>query len=443
MIGIQNLHGGFFMAEAKIKKNRYAWVIMIVCCFTSLCGVGLISNTYGVFLPSIVKDLKFGAGQVSLIMTIASWTTIFFYSLGAKVLEKFNVRWITTLAGVIIAACLFSYSQATQIWHFYLTAVVCGAMGAFAGLNLVPLLINRWFVKYKNLAVGIAMMFTGIGGAFFNPLFASISSTSGWRSGYMVAAAISLLFPLSAAIFVRPKPSDLGLQPLGFEDSEEMKSIADQVEIKEYPGIPAKIAFKTLPLYLVFIFVITNAFGTGFNQHWVNYGVTSGFDLVSASTLATVAMLSSAILKIVVGWVNDKFGVLRSGVIFTLFGIVAMIILLANNGKSFAAIQVAAIFYGGTITMTTLMPPMTVREIFGMKDYSTIYPVAFMAMSFGTGLTYGMHGFFIQLTGSYNGSFVFNLVCYVLSFFTIIIAFKLAKPLKEKYWQDVHQAIEA
>jgi hypothetical protein len=71
------------MAEAKVKKNRYAWVIMIVCCFASICGVGLISNTYGVFLPSIVKDLKFGAGQVSLIMTIASWITVCFYSLGA------------------------------------------------------------------------------------------------------------------------------------------------------------------------------------------------------------------------------------------------------------------------------------------------------------------------------------------------------------------------
>ena len=429
------------MAEVNAKKNWYAWVIMIVCCFASICGVGLITNTYGVFLPSIIKELKFGAGQLALLMTIQSWTTIFFYSVGAKIMDKFNIRWLSTIAGLVISGLLFCYSQATQLWHFYVIACGIGLMFAFAGLNIIPLLINRWFVKHRNLAVGIAMMFTGIAGAFFNPLFASISKTSGWRQGYITAALIALSFPIMAAIFVRARPSDLGLKPLGIEDSEEMKSIADQVEIKEYPGIPAKVAFKTLPLYLVLIFVVTNAFGTGFNQHWVNYGVTSGFDLVKASTLATVAMLSSAFLKIVIGWVNDKFGVLKSSVIFTLVGIVSTLILMINNGRSFEAIQIAAIFYGGTITMTTLMPPMTVREIFGMKDYSIVYPVAFMSMSFGVGLTYGMHGFFIQLTGSYNGSFIFNLVCYILSLIAVILAYRFAKPLKEKYWQEVAQAI--
>jgi MFS family permease len=90
-------------------------------------------------------------------------------------MEKYNVRYVSTIAGVLISAGLVSYANATQIWHFYVTAAVVGAMGAFAALNVVPLLINKWFVKHRNLAVGIAYMFTGIAGAIFNPLFASIS----------------------------------------------------------------------------------------------------------------------------------------------------------------------------------------------------------------------------------------------------------------------------
>jgi MFS family permease len=233
----------------------------------------------------------------------------------------------------------------------------------------------------------------------------------------------------------------MGLQPLGLAESEEMKDIADQVEIKEFPGVPVKYAFKTIVFWMILIVVITNSFATGFNQHWVNLGVTSGFDLVKAATLATIAMLSSAILKIVSGWAFDKFGVMKSAVILTLCGIVAMILLMVNTGNSFAIIQVACIFFGGAVTITTSMPPMAIREMFGMRDYASIYPVAFMGMSFGTGLTYGLHGFFIQLTGSYFGSFVFNLICYIVGLLAMFIVLKFAKPMREKYWREVGQAL--
>jgi uncharacterized membrane protein len=76
-----------------------------------------------------------------------------------------------------------------------------------------------------------------------------------------------------------------------------------------------------------------------------------------------------------------------------------------------------------------------------MRDYPLIFPVAFMVMSFGTGFAYALHGFFIQLSGSYYGSFVFNTVCYVVGLIAIIIAYIFVKPLKEKYWQDVAKSV--
>jgi hypothetical protein len=54
----------------------------------------------------------------------------------------------------------------------------------------------------------------------------------------------------------------MGLKPYGIEESEEMKDIADQIEIKEYPGVPAKYAFKTVAFWMIVIFIITNSFST-------------------------------------------------------------------------------------------------------------------------------------------------------------------------------------
>lgn len=424
-----------------VKKNRYAWVILFVCVMAAVCGGGLVTNTYGAFLPSIVADLGFGAAQVSAIMTVSSWTTIFFYFIAAKIMDRFNLRLITTIAGVAIAAMLFGYSKSTQIWHFYLCAFGVGSFGAFLSFNVIPLLINNWFVKYKNFAVGFALMFTGIAGAFFNPFLASLSAQYGWRRGYEIAALIALLYPIVSAIFSRTRPSDMGLRPLGIDDDEEMKNVTKDVEIKEFPGVPSKYAFKTAPLYLVIIFVVTNSFGSGFNQHWVNLGVSYGHDLVKSATLATVALLAVAVFKVIIGWVNDKIGLLKSTVITTCMGIVAMIILMINDGKSFGAIQISCILAAAAIALTSLQPPMLVRDIFGMRNYSTLYPIAFMAMSFGAGLTYTLHGMFIEFAGSYMGSFIFNLVAYVIGLVVILVTYKMVPKYKEKYWRDVGEAL--
>ena len=424
------------------KKNRYCWMIFIICCFAGLCGVGLISNTYGLFMGPIAADLGFKTSETSLIMTIASWITVAFYWLGGKAFAKFGARWVASIAGFVISGCMFLYSNATELWHFYVTAALCGAMGAFAALNVVPILINNWFIKHRALLMGTAYMMTGVGGAIYNPLFATIVTNSGWRAGYQTAGIIALVFPILAIIFMRMKPSEMGLKPYGIEDSEEMKDVKDQVEIKEFPGVPQKYALRTAPLYLIMIFILFNGFCTGFNQHWVNTGVTYGFSLVDASFLATAAMLSSAVFKVIGGFLNDKIGPKLTAIIFSAVGAIAMILMMIQHTHpSLGVIAACSILYGTTVSLTTMQAPVSIRELFGMRDYGTLYPIAFMAMSAGTGLTYSLNAVFLEMVGSYMGSYIFNTVCNILALIMVWVAFTVGKKVKAKYWREVGEAI--
>lgn len=432
------------MAEQQpVKKNRYCWVIFIVCCFAGLCGVGLISNTYGLFMGPIAVDLGFQTSQVSLIMTIASWITVAFYFLGGKAFAKWGPRAVSTVSGFIIAACMLLYASGTQIWHFYLTAALCGAMGAFAALNVVPILINNWFIKHRALVTGIAYMMTGIGGALYNPLFASIIVAHDWRYGYRVAFVIALIYPVLALILLRNKPAEMGLKPYGIEESEEMKDIKDQVEIKEFPGIPKKYAYKSAALWLALITIMFNGFCTGFNQHWVNAGVTYGFDLVSASFLATAAMLASAAFKIIGGALNDsKLGPRNTFVLFSIIGTISMIIMMIQHTHpSLGVIALCAVIYGTTVSLTTMQGPVICREIFGMRDYGLLYPIVFMGMSLGTGLTYSLNAFMLEAVGSYMGSYIFNAACNVIALIFVCITFAAGKKARAKYWREVGEAI--
>lgn len=423
------------------RKNRHCWLILISCCVASLCGIGLVSNTYGVFLPFIVADTGHPTSAVSVIMSVSAWTTVAFYWIGAKVMSKYNTKIVTTIAGILISLALVLYSNCRELWHFYLTAVLMGSMLAFAALNIIPLLINNWFIKHRNLMMGISYIFTSVAGAIFNPLFASLCTTEGWRFTYRIAALIALLYPIVAILFIRKNPAEMGLKPYGIEESAEMRDVKDQIEIKEFPGIPAKYAVRSAPFYLMLVFVITNSFCTGFNQHWVNLGVTSGFDAVLAATLTTVAMVSSSIFKVVAGWINDRFGINKSCIILSFIALVSMIILVIFGSSSYGIVALSCILFGAGICMTQLMPPQLVREVYGMRSYSTLYPIMFMAMSVGTGFTYTLHGIFITAAGSYFGSFVFNLICYAVSIIAVFIAFKAAKITRAKYWREVGESL--
>ncbi|MBQ4248887.1 MAG: MFS transporter [Clostridia bacterium] len=431
--------------EQPVKKNRYCWVIFIIACLAGLCGVGLITNTYGMFMGPIAEDLGVAKSSVSLLMTIASWSTVAFYFLGGKAFAKWGVRRVSTIAGFILAAGLLLYSLSTQLWHFYLVAVLCGGTSAFAALNVVPILINNWFVKHRALVLGIAMMMTGLGGAIYNPLFANIITNEGWRMGYRVAACIALLFPIIGGIFMRTKPADIGLLPFGFEDSEEMKDLKGQVHIKEFPGIPKKYAYKSPALWLAFITIMFTGFSSGFNQHWVNCGVTYGYTLVQASFIATAALISAAIFKVVGGFLNDsKLGPRNTHIIFCLAGIVAMVMMMAHHNStnhSLMMIAVCSVIYGMNLSLMTMQGPVIIRNIFGMRDYGVIYPIVNMGMSIGTGLTYSLNAVLLEAVGSYMGSYVFNSVVIAVSLVMCIATFAAGKKAKEKFWRAVGDAL--
>ena len=246
-----------------------------------------------------------------------------------------------------------------------------------------------------------------------------------------------------ALILLRNKPSEKGLKPYGIEESEEMKDVKDQVEIKEFPGIPKKYAYRSAALWLALITILFNGFCTGFNQHWVNAGVTYGFDLVSASFLATAAMLASAAFKIIGGAMNDsKLGPRNTFIVFSIVGTIAMIIMMIqHNNPSLGVIALCAVLYGTTVSLTTMQGPVIAREIFGMRDYGMLYPIVFMGMSAGTGLTYTLNSVFLEAAGSYMGSYIFNAASNIVALIFVIVTFAAGKKARAKYWREVGEAI--
>ncbi|NLN49855.1 MAG: MFS transporter [Clostridiales bacterium] len=146
---------------------HYAWWIMIACCAIS-AGAGIIQNTGGLFFVPVGQDLGISRGSLSLYMTYQTLTMTVVMPFAGKIFAKGNYKTIIT-AGFLVEAIGFA---SMGLWHsvigWYVSGVIIGIGMAFIVFLAVPLLLNNWFKDKLGTAMGIALAFTGIGGAVFN-----------------------------------------------------------------------------------------------------------------------------------------------------------------------------------------------------------------------------------------------------------------------------------
>ena len=71
-----------------------------------------------------------------------------------------------------------------------------GFASGLIGTVTVTVMINYWFNKNNGLMTSIAMGFSGLAAALLSPFLTGIITSSGWRTGYMTVAALTVLFNL-------------------------------------------------------------------------------------------------------------------------------------------------------------------------------------------------------------------------------------------------------
>ena len=80
-------------------------------------------------------------------------------------------------------------------------------------------LVSHWFTQAKRgRAAGLMLAWNGLAIIFAGMLVPALNralGTDGWRTGWQVLGAISVVIAVAAGLLLRNSPSDLGLSPLG------------------------------------------------------------------------------------------------------------------------------------------------------------------------------------------------------------------------------------
>lgn len=222
----------------KSGRPHYAWKIMIACMCIKMGSAGALTVAMGNFVTPIVQDLNCEVSSLTMFVSIQAISMALMYTLASRILMSRKIGRVMGIASVAEVSGLALMATYHSPYMFYLSGLITGVAQAFTGYVAIPTVINMWFKKKAGTVLGMVIAVGSAAGIIYNMLSARLIVMFGWRSAYMILAAIAAVITIPAVFLIIKTPRELGLSPYGEEDrtgNAERQSRAGEAEIS--PGI--------------------------------------------------------------------------------------------------------------------------------------------------------------------------------------------------------------
>jgi len=402
------------------KRFFYGWWVVAGCILVTMTMVPPIMALSNKYLIYVTEDLGISRSAFTLANTVLQALGIFLSPFVTRFLARGNMRVIQSVSILGYCASYFSYSLAQSPIHLYISSLFLGVFYLNATLIPVSMMVTNWFTARRGLAMSLAMAGIGVGGTIFSPVLTFFLESYGWRVSYRLMAGIILVIALPAALFLlRKRPEDLGLEPLGGQQAaaQGMGSAGD---------FSLRQSWGTVFFWLLLLGMLTNGLiNAGALGHFPPAMQESHGAAVQAAVISAYSLISIG-GKLILGWINDRFGVVVSTTYAcTLFGLSFVFILLAD--QSVAMLYAMAVVFGLGNAIGTVTPPLITAEVFGKENYSKAYGIVNSFTQVGLSLGSLAVASVYDAAGSYRFAWVMLLVLTVVTLASWVGAVLLAR----------------
>ena len=268
-------------------------------------------------------------------------------------------------------------------------------VGLGVGCAYVPALgaVQRWFVRRRGFASGIAVSGIGVGTLAVPPLAAFLIGAVGWREAYLVLGGLAAVVGGGMALLIENDPRERGLGPDGDPVQSDARavrpagaSLREAIRSRRFIGLYAACLICSFGVFVPFV-------------HLVPYALDHGVAEPVAVLLLGVIGVGSTAGRFLLGGLADRMG--RQSALLVMF--VGMALALVVWALSAAAWSLAAfafvygVFYGGWVAVL----PAVVMDLFGGRNVSAIIGVLYTSVAFGTLIGPAAAGFAFDESHSY------------------------------------------
>jgi MFS family permease len=278
---------------------------------------------------------------------------------------------------LLVALGLGLASIAQNVWQVYLTYSL--GVGVGLGMAYVPAVgaVQRWFVRRRGMASGLAV--SGIGaGTLVIPLVAAGSiEWLGWRETYLLLAGLALLIGIPAALAIEQSPAARGV---GTDGDAHIAPVAGASTVPA--GNTLREALSGRPFWLLFGSGLSASLGIFIPfAHLAPYAVDEGFSDRFGAFLIGMIGIGSIVGRLVLGGGADRLG-RRTALISTFIGMGVCLTWWLAATQAWSLIIFALAFgaaYGGFVALM----PAVAADYFGGRSVGAILGVLYSSAAIG------------------------------------------------------------
>lgn len=322
-------------------------------CLLQCAMMGILVNCSGVLFAQIRLDTGIRMTEISAYNTLKSVTGALLSAGITGLFFRKNQKYALLInqALMCLGYLMMTVQPGGAIWYF--AAAVAGVSGCL-GVVAVPSILSRIFPKNSGTPTGIAMAFSGIGGAVFNPLCARLITAAGWRWTVGILCVTDLLFTAAGVLLLFGKTK--AKQP-----SDAPKSAG-----KQRPGGGH---FDWKHCVLVTMVLVGGSMGFQLATNLSIFAQSIGYSLQVGATLTTMLMLGNVAGKFIYGFLCDRIGVWKTtagGLLCVISGTLLFLLL----GQNLLLLYFAALLFGSIYALSTISVSRCCMAAYGKENYT-------------------------------------------------------------------------
>ncbi len=411
-------------------RLHYAWVVAGIT-FLALLGSAGFRATPGVLIVPLEQEFHWSAATISIAVSI---NLVLFGLTGpfaAALMERFGIRPVMSGALLMIAGGSLLTTLMTAPWQLdLLWGVVVGlGTGSMASV-LGALVANRWFVARRGLVVGVLTAAGATGQLIFLPTLAWLAVSVGWRFAAMTVTAAALLVLPVAAIFMRNRPSDLGLRAFGAVHDEGAPASAGSPMVNAFRGLGLGVRSRQFWLLAGSFFICGLSTNGLIATHLIPAAIDRGIPEVRAASLLAVIGVFDIAGTMASGWLTDRYDSRRLLLVY--YGLRGLSLLFLPFAFSTGMLGLVPfiVFYG--LDWVATVPPTVAltAQTFGRERMSIVYGWIFAAHQLGAATAAFAAGAIRTWVGDYEPAFLgAGLLCLVAAGLSMSITRRTPRPV--------------
>jgi MFS family permease len=371
----------------------YGWFVVAAAFTVTFVGFGS-AYTFSAFVESLQREFAASRGSVSLVFSLAGFLYFGLGILTGPLADRFGSRALSLVGMVMVGLGLCCAGMAHTLEQVYVAYGL--GMGLGVGCSYVPAVavVQRWFVKRRGFASGLAVSGIGVGTLVMPPLASHLVSAFGWRHAYVVLGVLAIVVGVGMASLIENDPHDRGLAPDGDalqagEARQEQKgfSVRAAVRSRRFMGLYAACLICAFGLFVPFV-------------HLVPFALDHGVAQSSAVLLLGAIGVGSTAGRFALGGLADRWG--RELTLVLMFAGMALVLMCWILATAYWGMTVVALAYGVVYGGFVAVLPALVMDYFGGRNVSSIIGILYTSVALGTLIGPSAAGFAFDLSHSYT-----------------------------------------